>query len=75
VNAKFSLKLQLFSFKMPTEATMSSHVSNLRSIIRQLAKVKAVDEKEDAKAILLNNLPPKYSSAIFTLKQLFTKSD
>jgi len=67
VNAKFSLKLQLFSLKMPAEATMSSHVNNLRSIIRQLAEVKAVVDAEDAKAILLNSLPPKYSNAIFTL--------
>ena len=36
VNAKFSLKLQLFGFKMLVEATMSSHVNNLRYIIRQL---------------------------------------
>jgi hypothetical protein len=74
VNAKFSLKLQLFSFKMPTEATMSSHVNNLRSIIRQLAEVKAVVDAEDAKAILLNSLPPKYNSAIFTLSQLPSQS-
>jgi hypothetical protein len=74
VNAKFSLKLQLFSFKMPVEATMSSHVNNLRSIIRQLAEVKAVVDEEDAKAILLNSLSPKYSSAIFTLSQLPSQS-
>jgi hypothetical protein len=41
---------------MPVEATMSSHVNNLRSIIRQLAEVKAIVDEEDAKAILLNNL-------------------
>jgi hypothetical protein len=74
VNAKISLKLQLFSFKMPVEATMSSHDNDLRSIIRQLAGVKAVVDAEDAKAILLNSLPPKYSSAIFTPSQLPSQS-
>jgi hypothetical protein len=74
VNAKFSLKLQLFSFKMPTDATMSSHVNNLRYIIRQLAEVKVIVDVEDAKAILLNSLSPKYISAIFTLSQLPSQS-
>jgi hypothetical protein len=59
---------------MAVEATMSSHVNNLRSIIRWLAEVKAVVDEEDAKAILLNNLAPKYSSAIFTLSQLPSQS-
>jgi hypothetical protein len=72
MNAEFSMKLQLFWLKMPAEATMSSHDNNLRSIIRQLAEVKAVVDDEDFKAILLNNLPPKYSGVTFTLS--LTKS-
>ena len=34
VNVKFSLKLHLFSFNMPIEATMPIHVNDIRSIIR-----------------------------------------
>jgi len=59
---------------MPAEATMSSHINDLGSIIRQLAEVKAVVDAEDAKAILLNSLPPKYSSATLTLTQLPSQS-
>jgi hypothetical protein len=66
MNVKFYLKLQLFSFNMRVEATMSIHVNYLRYIIKQLAKVKALVDEEDVKAILLNSFPPKYSSVIFT---------
>jgi hypothetical protein len=56
VNARFSLKLQLFIFKMLAKATMSSHVNDLRSIIRQLVEFKAVADEENAKTILLNSV-------------------
>jgi hypothetical protein len=59
---------------MPTKATMSIHVNDLRSIIKQLAEVKAVVDEEDAKAILLNSFPTKYNSVIFTLSQLPSQS-
>lgn len=50
--------------------TMSNHISNLRPLRRQLEEVKArVDDDDDARAILLNNLPTKYSNVIFTLSQ------
>jgi hypothetical protein len=74
MNAKFSLKLQLSIFKMQVEVTMSSHVNNLRSIIKQFAEVKAVVDEEDVKDILLNSLPPKYSNVIFTLGRLPSQS-
>ena len=74
MNAKFSPKLQLFSFNMLAEATMSSHVNHIRSIIRHLVEVKEVVDEESAKAILLNNFPPKYSSAFITLSQLTSQS-
>jgi hypothetical protein len=51
---------------MLVDATMLSHVNDLRSIIRQLAEVKAVGDAKDAKAILLNSFSPKYNSAFFT---------
>ncbi|KAH9298582.1 hypothetical protein KI387_030264, partial [Taxus chinensis] len=35
-----------------------------------LAKVKALMDEEDSKAILLNNLPSSYSKVIFTLNQI-----
>jgi hypothetical protein len=55
---------------MSVEATMSSHINTLISIIRKLAEFKAVVDEEDVKAIILNSLSPKYSSSIFTLSQL-----
>ncbi|KAH9291344.1 hypothetical protein KI387_043468, partial [Taxus chinensis] len=74
VNAKFSLKLQLYRFKMDEGVSMSSHINNLRSLIRQLAEVKAAIEDEDAKAILLNSLSSKYSNVVFTLSQIQSQS-
>lgn len=68
--AKFSLKFQLFSFKMSNEITMSNHISNLWSLIKQLAEVSLVIDKDDTKAILLNSLPSKYSNVVFTLSQM-----
>ena len=59
---------------MQVEATMLSQVNNLRSIIKQLTKIKEIVDVEDAKAIILNSLPPKYSSAIITLSQLPSQS-
>jgi hypothetical protein len=59
---------------MPAESTMSIHVKDLRYIIKQLAEVKAIVDVDDAKSILLNGLPPKYNSAIFTLSQLPSQS-
>ena len=37
VNAKFSLKLQFFSFKMAANAKMSSHINELKALVKQLA--------------------------------------
>lgn len=74
VNGIIFLKLQLFIFKIPCKSTLSSHVNNVRSIIRELVEFKAVVDEEDSKAILWNNFPPKYNSEIFTLSQLPSQS-
>ena len=47
-NAKFSIKLQLFRLKMNEETSMSSHVNNLMSLLRQLVEASAKVEDEDA---------------------------
>ena len=59
-NENFSRKLQLFRVKMNEETSMSSHVNNLMSLLRQLGEVSTKVEDEDAKAILLNSLPSSY---------------
>ena len=69
MNATFSLKVQLFNFKMLAEATVSIHANNLRTIIKQLAVVNAVVDVEGAKTILLNSFLLKYNIAIFTFSQ------
>eukprot|EP01018_Ginkgo_biloba_P039116 Gb_11768 [translate_table: standard] len=74
MNAKFSLKLQLFKFKMSAEVTMSSHINNLRSLIKQLAEVNVMVDEEYAKAILLNSLPSNYSNVIFTLSLMSSQT-
>jgi hypothetical protein len=74
VNAKFSLKLQLFIFKMSYEINMSSHIIIMISILRQPLEIKVVVDEEDVKSILLNSLSSKYNSVIFTLSQLSSQS-
>ncbi|KAH9297699.1 hypothetical protein KI387_029381, partial [Taxus chinensis] len=59
---------------MDDGVSMSSHINNLRSLIRQLAEVKAAIEDEDAKAILLNSLSSKYSNVVFTLSEIQSQS-
>jgi hypothetical protein len=69
INTQFSLKLQLFRFKMAAKTIMSSHINDLKLLIRELVKVGAKVEEEDAKA-LLNCLPSTYNNVIFTLSQM-----
>jgi hypothetical protein len=49
---------------------MSSHINNLKLLIKQLTEIGANFDEEDAKAILLNNLHSKCSDVIFTLTQM-----
>ena len=70
VNAKFSLKLQLFKLKMHDEVSLSSHINDIKSLLAQLADIDCKVDEDDAKAILLNSLSQKYDNAIFTLTQM-----
>ena len=72
LNAKFSLKLQLFKLKMHDEVSLSSHINDLKSLLAQLADIDSDSKvgEDDAKAILLNSLSKKYDNAIFTLTQM-----
>jgi hypothetical protein len=74
INAKFSLKLQLFSLKMHDETPLANHINDLMSLLRQLIEIGAKVDAEDAKAILLNSLSPKYNNIVFTLSQLSSQS-
>jgi hypothetical protein len=74
MNAKFSLKLQLFSLKMHDETRLSTHINELMSLFKQLADTGTEVDPEDAKAILLNSLSSKYSNVVFTLSQLPSQS-
>jgi hypothetical protein len=68
MNAKFSLKLQLFSVKMHEETCLSTHINDLMSLLRQLAETGIKVDPDDAKTI--NSLSSKYSNVVFTLAQL-----
>lgn len=72
-NAKFSIKLQLFRLKMNEETSMSSHVHNLMSLLRQLYETGSKLEDEAAKSILLNSLPSSYSNVVFTSSQMSSR--
>lgn len=74
VKAKFSLKLQLFKLKMHEEASLSTHINELKSIIRKLAKIGNKIDDDDAKVILLNSLSSTYDNIIFTLSELSSRT-
>ena len=74
VNAKFSLKLQLFKLNMYEDTSLSSHINNMKSLIRKLAEIGATIEDDDAKAILLNSLSSNYDNVAFTLSQLSSRT-
>jgi len=73
-NAKFSLKLKLFSLKMHDWTSLSNHMNNLMSLIKKLSEIGAPVDKDDSKAILLNNLSSKYNNVVFTLSQMSSLS-
>lgn len=74
LNEKFSLKFQLFRFKMEDRITMSNHISNLSSLLRKLAEVKALIDDDASRAILSNSFPSKYNNVIFTLSQITSQN-
>jgi hypothetical protein len=74
LNAKFSLKLQLFSLKMQDEIPLSSHINALMSLLRKLVDVGTKVEAEDSKAIMLNSLSSKYNNIVFALSQMSSQS-
>ena len=67
VNAKFSLKLQFFSFNMAANAKMSSQINELKALVKQLAEVGVKVEEDDEKVVLLKILSSKYHNVVFTL--------
>jgi hypothetical protein len=73
-NAKFTLKLQLFKLKMHAGISLTSHINELKSLIRQLGDTGIEVDEDDSKAILLNSLSSNYDNAIFTLSQMPSKT-
>jgi hypothetical protein len=73
-NEKFNLKLQLLKLKMHAGISLTSHINELKSLIRQLGDTGIEVEEDDSKAILLNSLSSNYDNAIFTLSQMPSKT-
>ena len=74
MNAKFSLKLQLFSLKMHDDSPLSTHINELMSLFKKLVEIGAKVDRDDAKAILSNSLSYKYYNVVFTLSQVSSQS-
>ena len=53
---------------------MSSHINELKALVKQLAEVGVKVEEDDQKAVLLNSLSSKYHNVVFTLSQLSAQS-
>jgi hypothetical protein len=59
-----------FAFKMSKHESISSRVNAFKALIQQCAKVGVKVEEDEAKVVLINNLPSKYSNLIFTLSNI-----
>ena len=55
---------------MSSETSLSTHINELKALMRQLTENNSKVDEDDAKAILLNSLSSKYNNAIFTLSQM-----
>ena len=53
---------------------MSSHINELKALVKQLAEVGVKVEEDDQKGVLLNSLSSKYHNVVFTLSQLSAQS-
>ena len=59
---------------MHSEISLSTHINELKALMRQLAEIDSKIDEDDVKAILLNSLSSKYDNAIFTLNQMSYQS-
>ena len=59
---------------MGADTTMSSHIIELKALVKHLAKVGVKVEEDEQKVVLLNSLSSKYHNVVFTLSQLFAQS-
>ena len=55
---------------MDSETSLSTHINELRALMRQWSEINSKVDDDDAKAILLNSLSSKYDNVIFTLSQM-----
>jgi len=53
---------------------LSSHINELKSLIRQFADIGIEVDEDDSKEILLNSLSSNYDNVIFTLSQIPSKT-
>lgn len=67
---KVFFKQRFFGFQMKESDSLQEHLSNLRSILQQLAALKAQVDEDDMKAVLLSNIEdiPRFSKALTVLR-------
>ena len=66
-NAKINLKLQLFKLNMNPGDSFPIHLNEFKSILSQLASIKAPMDEDDCIALLLKSMPEEYDIIVTTL--------
>ena len=66
-NAKVNLKLQLFKINMASGGDFAIHLNVFKSLLGQLASIKAPVEVDDSIALLLKSLSDDYENIVTTL--------
>ncbi|MCO5597116.1 hypothetical protein L7F22_051191 [Adiantum nelumboides] len=69
-HSKIALKIKIFCLEMKPGYQLSTFISDMKSIMSQLASIDAKVDPDDAIAVLLKSMPPKYDSLVTTLTHL-----
>ena len=66
-NAKINRKLHLFKLSMNPGGDFPIHLNSFKSLLGQLASIKAPVDPDDSIALLLKSLPEEYEQLVTTL--------
>ena len=59
---------------MATNTTMSIHINDLKSLVKQFSKFDVNVEEDNEKVVLLNSLSSKYNNVVYTSSELSSQS-
>ncbi|MCO5580985.1 hypothetical protein L7F22_034860 [Adiantum nelumboides] len=69
-NSKIALKIKFFRLEMKSSDQLGTFISDMKSIMTQLASIDAKVDPDDAIAILLKSMPLEFDALVTTLTHL-----